>query len=160
MPKYFLLDAGNQAIVIDGVTYEYVDQRLGLPSLPFTVDDHINVGGMTYDNADAQGKTVYTAGERAYALYTKGNGDTGFTGTFNTWVTLMTVPEAGVLRLWNTVKRHSIRINGGADLGQLEDTEAQAQVYNVNQGDLIETLLWDWYSPGLLYYSLSPFAGS
>jgi len=153
--KLFLLDAG-EACVIDGLAYEYVDQRLGEYDVTFDTDDEVNITGITYSIADLQSKTVYTPGERAVAVYVNGNPYNPLHDSFNVWSAMLTVPEDGVLRIWSSSSYFGYRVNGGSEVAIPGFAEAAAVPINVSQGDVIEYISHD-YVGAVVYYNLLPF---
>jgi len=72
----------GSAILLDGNAYEYVGTSTGSPTNSTDDPSNINISGLSYDNADAQGKDTYTAGERALAYYEFGTRG-GFTPNQN-----------------------------------------------------------------------------
>lgn len=55
-------------IIVDGNAYEYQGELPGVPTSIGTID-YTNISDQTYNNADLQGKSYYSATERALASY-------------------------------------------------------------------------------------------
>jgi len=114
MATIYLQEDYGEAVVINGVAYNRVAQVQQLPDTFVDGDDTTGISEVTYDIADTNGKTVYTAEEYAISLaeYYSGVFSNGVQATI-----IDSVPAAGVLRyggpqLFGEVYVNSIRVAG------------------------------------------------
>jgi len=93
-----------------------------------------DVASFTYNLADAQGKTVYSACERAVSRYISDN----YNQLVNpAWAVIFTAPSDGVIRINGNPTAISVKINGVAQTSAPVNTEATARAYNLAENDVV-----------------------
>lgn len=148
-------DQGD-AIIVAGLVYQKIGAVLGIPD--GDIPDQNNITSFVYNYADAQGKTVYSAGERAVSRYISSNYNSVSMPANDTWYNVFTAPADGICRLWISDRPVSVQINGGGfdtfDFGS--GGEVEAYPVNVSQGDIID-LQYNTLSGRTGYCTFLPF---
>jgi hypothetical protein len=115
-----------------------------------------NIAGYTYNIADAQGKTVYTAYERAVAQ-AYGGSDI-LPGSYTKVLVYSSAPLAGIFRYGISTGSRVLRLYVN-DVKVLEtygthSWEIDARAYNIAQGDKVELACSHYYTGS---WNLLPF---
>lgn len=153
MPDLFYVSDRGEAIFEDGKAYRRVGAVIGQPN--DNDPDVDSIGSITYNVADVQGKTVYTAIQRAVSSYEIGNYDSPANNSYATWTDIFTAPAHGVIRVYGTVVQHQWRINGGSSLGNMPGSELDSAPMNLTAGDVVSINSSDWF--GQVFVSFFPF---
>ena len=99
----FAQNLGSSGILVDGNAYTFDSAGSGVPTDLTDDVSHSGIGGLTYTNADPQGKTVYTIAERALSVYEFGTRGAIFGVTTTTVRALNFVNGAPTVNDDNTV---------------------------------------------------------
>jgi len=142
---YTLLDYGNYAVIeVDGVTkaYSKIGSGLNVPTDNTPIQQSIS--GFTYNVADAQNKTVYTACEHAVSRYVPDN-YVAEAPPVN-WVDdFFVAPSNGVIRIWTTGGFNaSVRINGISVGVSGNSGMANGVPWNLASGDIVTCFMADY----------------
>jgi len=138
MPDLFYVNDYGQFILEDGVVYERIEQLSG--SANDTSPDLNGISPFIYNNPDPQGKTNYSIPERMISRYLAANYNEISIPANNTWQTIFTATEGGILRVWIDGEPVSVRVDGGANLTTDFGTGVEADAFplNVLPGEVVE----------------------
>lgn len=134
--RYFLNDGGNVCYYGNEVWKKVGTTLSFLPDA--SSPDVVNITGETFNNADPQSRTQYSAEEMAVTNEKIGRSDVSWSGTEKQtfWAS---APYSGVVRVWQDYSQDvAVYVNGTEVVRATATSRANSFCANVAAGDLVE----------------------